>query len=76
MTPFDKKMKGLVALSERVQGFLDDGYEVLFASNFNDMVCTKLRHHNGNIIFLKLDCENGTLSQCTNGKERHSEKVC
>ena len=76
MLPFESKMKCLVALSERVQGFLDDGYQTLFDYHYNDMVCYKLRHRNGNIIFLKLNLVDGILTQCTNGQQTHTEKVC
>lgn len=76
MLPFESKMKCLVALSERVQGFLDDGYQTMFDYHYKDMVCYKLRHNNGNIIFLKLNLVDGILTQCTNGHQTHTEKVC
>lgn len=76
MLQFDSKMKCLVALSERVQGFLDDGYQTMFDYHYNDTVCYKLRHRNGNIIFLKLNLVDGILTQCTNGHQTHTEKVC
>lgn len=76
MITFDTKIKRLAALSERVQGFLDDGYETMFDYHYKDMVCYKLRHKNGNVIFLKLDILNGKLTQSTNGHLTHSEEVC
>ena len=76
MVNFDSKMKCLVALSERIQGFLDDGYQTMFDYHDNDMVYWKLRHRNGNIIVIKLNMINGILTQCTNGNRTHSEKVC
>lgn len=76
MVQFDSKMKCLVALSERIQGFLNDGYQRMFDYHDNSMVCWKLRHRNGKIIFLKLNLINGVLTQCTNGKQTHTEKVC
>lgn len=75
MITFDFRLKCLVTLSERVQGFLDDGYIVVFNANLGDIVCYKLRHCNGNIIWLKLDIENGTLCQTTNGVEVHNETL-
>lgn len=76
MITFDLKVKRLAALSERVQGFLDDGYQTMFDYHYKDMVCYKLRHKNGNVIFLKLDILNGKLTQTTNGHVTHTEEVC
>lgn len=76
MIQFDSKMKCLVALSERIQGFLDDGYQTMFDYHSNDMVYWKLRHRNGNIIVIKLNLVDGILTQCTNGHQTHHEKVC
>lgn len=76
MVNFDSKMKCLVALSERIQGFLDDGYQTMFDCHDNDMVYWKLRHRNGNIISIKLDLVDGIITQCTNGKQTHTEEVC
>ena len=76
MISFDLKIKRLAVLSERVQGFLDDGYTTMFDYHYKDMVCYKLRHKNGNVIFLKMNIVDGTLTQCTNGIQTHSETVC
>ena len=76
MISFDLKIKRLAALSERVQGFLDDGYETMFDYHYKDMVCYKLRHKNGNVIFLKLNILDGKLTQTTNGHLTHIEEVC
>lgn len=76
MITFDLKIKRLAALSERVQGFLDDGYQTMFDYHYKDMVCYKLRHKNGNVIFLKLNILNGKLTQTTNGQLTHIEEVC
>lgn len=76
MIQFDSKMKCLVALSERVQGFLDDGYQTIFDYHDNNLTYWKLRHRNGNIISIKLDLVDGILTQCTNGNQTHTEKVC
>ena len=76
MVNFDSKMKCLVALSERIQGFLDDGYQTIFDYHDNYMTYWKLRHRNGNIISIKLNLIDGIITQCTNGKQTHTEKVC
>ena len=76
MVQFDSKMKCLVALSERVQGFLDDGYQTIFDYHDNNLTYWKLRHRNGNIVSIKLDLVDGIITQCTNGKQTHTEKVC
>lgn len=76
MVQFDSKMKCLVALSERIQGFLDDGYQTIFDYHDNNLTYWKLRHRNGNIISIKLDLVDGIITQCTNGKQTHTEKVC
>ena len=76
MVNFDSKMKCLVALSERIQGLLDDGYHTIFDYHDNYMTYWKLRHRNGNIISIKLNLVDGIITQCTNGKQTHTEKVC
>lgn len=76
MVNFNSKMKCLVALSERIQGFLDDGYQIIFDYQDNYMTYWKLRHRNGNIISIKLNMVDGIITQCTNGKQTHTEKVC
>lgn len=76
MVQFDSKMKCLVALSERIQGFIDDGYQTIFDYHDNNLTYWKLRHRNGNIISIKLDLVDGIITQCTNGKQTHTEKVC
>lgn len=76
MNDFDRKLKGLAALNERVQGFIQDGYHVLINYK-DDVVClVKLRHHNGNRIVVKLDHRSGELSQYTNNIRNYSHKVC
>lgn len=76
MVNFDSKMKCLVALSERIQGFLDDGYQTIFDYHDDNLTYWKLRHRNGNIISIKLNFVDGIITQCTNGKQTHTEKVC
>lgn len=66
MNEFDKKLKGLAAFDERLQGLLKDGYHIMISYK-DDVLCfVKLRHHNGNRITLKLDIPSGELSQLTN----------
>lgn len=75
MNEFERKLKGLAALQERVQGFLGDGYHILIDYK-DDAVClVKLRHHNGNRIVVKIDYRNGELSQYTNNVRNYTHKV-
>lgn len=76
MNDFDRKLKGLAALNERVQGFLIDGYHILINYKDKNLCLVKLRHHNGNRIILKLDFHNGELSQHTNNIKNFNQKVC
>lgn len=76
MNDFDRKLKGLVALNERVQGFLEDGYHILINFNDDGVCLVKLRHHNGNRIVLKLEYQSGILSQLTNNVKCFHQKVC
>lgn len=74
-TEFDNKLKGLSALNRRVDDLCHDGYYINFMYQSNDMQLVKLVHNNGNRISLVLKFESGTISQRTNNKEVHSEKV-
>lgn len=76
MNDFDRMQKGLAALNERVQGFLQDGYHILINYKDNNLCLVKLRHHNGNRIIVKYDFRNGELSQLTNNIKCYSQKVC
>lgn len=69
-------LKGLVLLAERTQGFLEDGYTILFEHKDKTLCLVKLVHPNGNRITLKYNSLDGKITQCTNGRETHSEKVC
>lgn len=76
MTDFDRKQKGLAALNERLQGFLQDGFHVIVSYKDEQLCLVKLRHHNGNRISLKLDIPNGELSQFTNNIKVFNQKMC
>lgn len=69
-------LKGLVLLAERTQGFLEDGYRILFEHKDKSLCLVKLVHPNGNRITLKYNSIDGRITQWTNGRETHSEKVC
>lgn len=75
MNDFDRKLKGLAALNERLQGFLQDGYHVVVNFKDDTLCLIKLRHHNGNKITLKLNIPSGELSQLTNHVKVFSQKV-
>lgn len=68
--------KSLAALSERLQGFIDDGYWIVFYAAGKFSFFVKLCHHNGKRISLSLNLKNGELSQFTNNKQVFSGKVC
>ena len=68
-------LKGLVRLAERTQGFLEDGYSIMFQHKDQSLCLVKLRHPNGNIITLSFDSDNGIISQRTNGRETHLETM-
>lgn len=70
------RLKGLVYLAERTQGFLEDGYQIMFEHKDKSLCLVKLKHQNGNIITLSYNILNGTITQRTNGRETHQEKVC
>lgn len=72
----DRLYKGLAAFNERVQGLLSDGYHILIEHKDDTICLTKLRHHNGNRIILKLDYKSGILSQHTNNIQCYHHKVC
>lgn len=76
MNDFDRKQKGLAALNERLQGFLEDGYHIIINYKDDGLCLVKLRHHNGNRIIIKLDRQSGILSQLTNNIEVFNQKVC
>lgn len=68
--------KSLAALTERLQGFIDDGYWIVFCAADKCSFFMKLCHHNGNRISLSLNLKNGELSQFTNNKQVFTGKVC
>lgn len=71
-----KDLKALVALSERLQGFLQDGYRIQLAYESQDLYFYKLVHANGNRITLKYNVSTRTISQSTNGQQTYESKVC
>lgn len=75
MCATDVYLKGLVILAERTQGFLQDGYSIVFEHKSQGLCLVKLVHTNGNRITLKYNAIDGRISQCTNGRETHSEEV-
>lgn len=76
MNDFNRKQKGLAALIQRVQGFIQDGYNILIAYKDERIGLVKLKHHNGNRIVVKIDFESGILSQLTNNVRNYHHKVC
>ena len=56
-------LESLAALNLRVQGFLQDGYWIVLNYKANDLCVVRLRHHNGNIITLKLSADDGVIRQ-------------
>lgn len=69
------KLKGLAIYCNRLQGLLDDGYDVMFDFDDQQLIMAKLRHHNGNSVTLKLTYQDGILSQLTNNCQTFCKKV-
>lgn len=61
---------------QRRDDLLSEGYAIMFEHTDFVGVFTKLRHRNGNIVIITCDYERRTITQKTNGKVVHSEKVC
>lgn len=61
---------------QRRNDLLEDGWSVLFEHTDQFGVFTKLRHRNGSIIVLTCDYGRQEITQKTNGREVHREKVC
>lgn len=77
MIYFDEpRCRGLSVLVERVRSLKQDGYHVIVESTTETCSIVKLRHHNGNRVLLKLDYQDGFLSQFTNNILRYHQKVC
>ena len=76
MCSSDDRIKCLAALTERVQGFLDDGYHIIINYKSDDLCLVKLRHHNGNRIQLTLRLNDRILEQTTNHVKNYTHKVC
>lgn len=60
----------------RRDDLIAEGYNVLFEHTDFVGVFAKLRHRNGNIVIITCDYEQRTITQKTNGKVVHTEKVC
>lgn len=68
-------IKAYAAYYERLQGFLDDGYHETVRYTDDKLLLSKLRHHNGNRIMLKLSLDDGELSQHTNNVKVFCQKM-
>ena len=66
----------LSAVDNRRQSLIDDGYKVLFEHKDAVGYYCKMRHRNGTIVSLNANIGNGTITQTTNGRTTHTEKVC
>lgn len=61
---------------QRRDDLLSEGYAIMFEHTDFVGVFTKLRHRNGNIVIITCDYDKRTITQKTNGKVVHTEKVC
>lgn len=61
--------------AQRRADLLADGYMIMFERFDKLGAFCKLRHRNGSIIILSCDYGAGDITQKTNGKVVHSEKV-
>ena len=61
---------------QRRDDLLSEGYAIMFEHTDKFGVFAKLRHRNGNIVIITCDYERRTITQKSNGKVVHSEKVC
>lgn len=71
---FTRAMVG-TKFQTRRNDLLNEGYNLLFEHTDQFGVFTKLRHRNGTIIIIQCDYGAGTITQKTNGKTVHFEKV-
>ena len=60
----------------RRDDLLAEGWTILFEHTDQFGVFTKMRHRNGHFVIITCDYEKRTITQKTNGKVVHSEKVC
>lgn len=60
----------------RRDDLIAEGYNVLFEHTDFVGVFAKLRHRNGNIVIITCDYDKRTITQKTNGRIVHTEKVC
>lgn len=61
--------------AQRRADLLADGYMIMFERFDKLGAFAKLRHRNGTIIILSCDYGTGAITQKTNGKVVHTEKV-
>lgn len=59
----DKRLISLAAFQKRVQGFVKDGYHLLFTADLPTTKCCKMVHRNGNRVLLTLDLKTYEISQ-------------
>ena len=76
-------MKDLITRAEigtrylqRRNDLMSEGYSILFEHTDQFGVFTKMRHRNGHFVIITCDYERRTITQKTNGKVVHTEKVC
>lgn len=67
------QLKALAAFNERVQGFLNDGFFVMFTYHDETLIFVKLVHRNGNRVAVSLNVTNGRIKQDTNGKTVYTD---
>ncbi|MBO5706931.1 MAG: hypothetical protein J6S05_08060 [Bacteroidaceae bacterium] len=61
---------------QRRDDLISEGYNILFEHTDFVGVFTKMRHRNGNIVIITCDYDKRTITQKTNGRIVHTEKVC
>lgn len=59
----DKRLVSLAAFQKRVQGFVEDGYRLMFTAELPTSKCCKMVHRNGNRVLLTLDLKTYEISQ-------------
>lgn len=71
-----KQQQLLVALYERHQSLLQDGYTDISNTNLQDSCFIRMRHRNGNYISLCANYRDFSIIQRTNGLIVHKHAVC
>lgn len=64
----DNELKAVCEFNERIHSLITDGYSVVFNQQVVGLYYAKLVHRNGNRVSIRLDLDDGILSQTTNGK--------